>query len=402
MKRVLFISPQPFFQWRGSPIRVGFNVQALAELGYKVDLLTLPFGEKKEITGVRIIRTSNIFLSRNVPIGPSLLKAMFDVLLLFKGLWLIFINRYDVIHAIEDAGVIGVILAGIAHCKFIFEKHSDPSSYRKGPLRNLVMLLYAKVERFSIKHADTVITTGHGLAKQALAMGYSMPVHHIPDIPSSLTESSEQKTAEIRKKLGAGKDELLITYVGSFAVYQGIDMMFAAIPEVIDKYLNAKFVIIGGTADEIAEKREWLSKKGVKSRLATDVIKDEGCVIFIRKVPPDELPNYLSASDVLLSPRLAGINTPLKLLDYLKAGRAIVATDIESNVLILDQTTAVIVKPEASDFSKGICRLLEDKNLRVGLGENGQKLIKEKYNFIEFKNKLSLCYEKVLEDGNLA
>ena len=35
-RKVLFISPQPFFQWRGSPIRVAFNLQALADEGYEV------------------------------------------------------------------------------------------------------------------------------------------------------------------------------------------------------------------------------------------------------------------------------------------------------------------------------------------------------------------------------
>ena len=42
--RVLFVSPQPFFEWRGSPIRVKFNTMALDQLGYDVDLLTLPIG----------------------------------------------------------------------------------------------------------------------------------------------------------------------------------------------------------------------------------------------------------------------------------------------------------------------------------------------------------------------
>ena len=32
-RRVMIIAPQPFFEWRGSPIRVSFLVRALAELG---------------------------------------------------------------------------------------------------------------------------------------------------------------------------------------------------------------------------------------------------------------------------------------------------------------------------------------------------------------------------------
>ena len=59
-KRILFISPQPFFQWRGSPIRVKYNLQALSDLGYEVDLVTLPFGEDVQIDGVTIHRMSPI------------------------------------------------------------------------------------------------------------------------------------------------------------------------------------------------------------------------------------------------------------------------------------------------------------------------------------------------------
>ncbi len=60
MPKVLFISPQPFFEWRGSPIRVGFNIQALSELGYRVDLLTLPIGIERDVPGVKIIRVPNL------------------------------------------------------------------------------------------------------------------------------------------------------------------------------------------------------------------------------------------------------------------------------------------------------------------------------------------------------
>ena len=82
-KKVLLISPQPFFQWRGSPIRVGFNAMALVENGYAVDLLTLPIGDEREIKGVRVIRVANPLGVKNIPIGPSPHKIICDILLLF-------------------------------------------------------------------------------------------------------------------------------------------------------------------------------------------------------------------------------------------------------------------------------------------------------------------------------
>ena len=110
-RRILLIAPQPFFQWRGSPIRVSFNAQALAELGYAVDLLVMPVGEDRQLPGVTLHRASNFIRAKNLPIGPSSAKAILDIALYFKASALARRNRYDVIHGIEDAGPIAALLA---------------------------------------------------------------------------------------------------------------------------------------------------------------------------------------------------------------------------------------------------------------------------------------------------
>ena len=384
--KILFISPQPFFQWRGSPIRVGFDVQALAQLGYEVDFLTLPFGEDREIPGVRLIRVPNLFRVRNIPIGPSAIKAAFDILLFFKGLSLALRRRYDVIHGIEDAGVIGVAIAFIARAKTVYEKHSDPSSYKKGVLRNLVMRGYAAVERFTARHVDAVIGTGPGLAEQVRAIPGSGRVYDICDIPSSLTEADPDKSAEIRRSLQKHENEILVAYVGSFAVYQGIDLMFEAIARLAGELAGVRYVIIGGTSTEIEERKTWLSERN-----ASD------CVEFLGKIPPDELPCYLAAADILLSPRVSGVNTPLKLLDYFKARGAIVATDIAANRLILDDSTAILTAVDPTAFADGIRRMTADSDLRRNIADRGRELVDSRYNFSEFSRLLGDCYRSVLE-----
>jgi glycosyltransferase involved in cell wall biosynthesis len=391
MAKVLLIAPQPFFQWRGSPIRVSFNLLALSQSGYQVDLLTLPVGEKKDIPHVRIIRTPNLFNARKLSIGPSFLKALFDLVLFFHALYLAVKHRYDVIHGIEEAGAIAVVAAAITSTAVVFEKHSDPFSYKKekASIRNFILRVYAMVERFSVRHADAVIGTGKGLVNQVLEMGSSTPVHHIFDIASSMVESSAAHASVIRAMLCKKEEKVLITYVGSFAVYQGIDLLFESIPIVIENNSQARFVIIGGNKDEIRRWKRWLSERKCLEQ-----------VEFTGKISPDDLPNYLSASDILLSPRLTGVNTPLKVLDYLKAGRAIVATDVASNRLILNRRTAVMANPTPEDYAKGILRLIDNEKLRMELGYNAEKLIREQLNFAEFKNRLAVCYQQILRHGN--
>lgn len=383
--RVLFISPQPFYQWRGSPIRVAFAVQAIAELGYDVDLLTLPIGEDRSIDGVRVLRVGNPFGVRNVPIGPSIAKLIFDWLLLIRARSLVKQNRYAVVHAVEDAGMIGVYAARRGGARAIFEKHSDPASHRKGVARNAVMALYGRVETSVIRRAAAVIGTGPGLVEQARATGTRASLHQIFDIPSSRVEPDSDAVHSARASMQSADDNILITYVGSFAVYQGIDLMFDVVPRVVRANEAARFVIIGGSPAEIEERRKILASQGVADR-----------VTFLGKIDPDELTAYLAASDILLSPRISGSNTPLKLLDYLKAGRSIAATDIEANRLILNEDVAVFAGADTASYATAIEKLCSDATLREQVARSGRRLIDEQYNYQNFREQLRQCYDAVL------
>ena len=385
MPRVLLISPQPYFQWRGSPLRVRFNAQALAELGYDVDLLVMPVGEDKHIPGVTLHRAPNIIRAKNLPIGPSLPKAILDIALYFKASALARRRRYHVIHGIEDAGPIAAVLARRHGAKMIFEKHSDPASYKKGFLRNCVMAAYRRVERFSILRADAVIGTGPALVEQAKALAPGKPVHHVFDIPSSLVEPDPVLAKKARERLGLPPGAVLALYVGSFAVYQGIDLLFQAIPLALRKNPNLFFAVVGGSPEQIDKRQTALMDLGLADR-----------VLFPGHVHPDELPHLLAAADVLLSPRIAGGNTPLKLLDYLKAGRAIVACDNPANRLILDESNARLAAPEPAAFADGVAALAADAALRERLGAAGHRLYLSTYNYRQFRKRLSDVYRQLL------
>ncbi len=386
-KKILFISPQPFFQWRGSPIRVNFNMLALSESGYRVDLLTLPVGEDKQYKNVQIIRVANPLRIKNVPIGPSLTKIFFDIFLFWKGLMLCRNNNYVVIHGIEEAGLIAVVLAKMFKARSIFEKHSDPFSYKKGLLKNGILYLYSLVEKITVKWCDGVIGTGEGLVSQVNKMGYSTRAFHIFDIPSSLEEPTEQMIATRRSTLVIEEGECLVTFVGSFALYQGVDLMFDTIPQVVSNSNTIRFVIVGGKSEEIAERKKILKQKGADTRVS-----------FLGKIAPDILPEYLYASDILLSPRVSGVNTPLKILDYMKAGKPIVATDVPSHRLILDETTGVFAKSEPEYLSQAILNLASNKKKQEQLGRAGRSLYETRFNFNNYTRQLAECYDYVLTD----
>lgn len=381
--RVLFIAPQPFLEWRGSPLRVYFSVLALAELGFTVDLLVMPFGDTPDglPESVTLHRPRNRFGRRGISIGPSAWKALYDLLLIVKARRLLSQNRYVAIHGVEEAGAIAGLLGRSRKLPVIFEKHSDPASYRRGMVRNLVMAAYARIERYAIRRAAAVIVTGPGLKKQVLEAFPDQTVHAIADMPSSLESPDDAEAARLRHLFAPGAGERLAAYAGSFALYQGITLLFDAIPETLNRFPAARFLIIGGAPAEIAHWQGQLDRLGVGAR-----------VTFAGRIPPKTLPHYLRAADVLLSPRAAGSNTPLKILDYLKAGRPIVAADCEANRLILDETVALMPPPTATAFAEAIAALMRDDPRREQMGQNAQTLMAQHYSYACFKSRLAECY----------
>ncbi|MFV2056710.1 MAG: glycosyltransferase [Thiohalomonadales bacterium] len=384
---ILFITPQPFLQWRGSPIRVKLDVEALTELGHRVDLLAFPIGEDPQIPRVNVIRAPNPFGISNVPVGPSLTKALLDVFLLFKALQLSYKTHYDVVHCVEEAALVGLLLKWLRGYKFVYEKHSHISSYKKGPLRNAVLGIYKFLETFVIRKADLTFA-GPGVYKEVTAINKQGCSQVIYAIPSSHVTSNTQRAEEIRRQLALEENDLLLTYVGTFAQYQGIDLLMAAIPEVIKERNNAKFLIIGGFPDEIEQCKGLLDSRGVLDHVS-----------FLGLRNPDETAHYLFASDILLSPRTAGKTNPIKIFDYLKANRPIVATNNISNSRILDNSICQLTEIEATDFARGIIDLMNDPDRRANLANQGKKLIDEHYNYDKFKQWVNSGYDKMLE-GN--
>jgi glycosyltransferase involved in cell wall biosynthesis len=383
-KRILFLCPQPFFQWRGSPLRVAFDAQALSESGYDVDLVTMPVGEDHPIDGVRHVRARNIIGVKKLPIGPSPQKAVLDLAIAAAAARLARQNRYAAVHGVEDAGAIAAFLGKKHGLPVVFEKHSDPASYKKGFIRAAVLAAYRAVERRTIRGADLVVATGPALAGQASAIARpGTIVRSIHDIPSSLVEATEEGARATRAALGVPEGAVLALYAGSFAVYQGIDLLFSALAKALARVPRLHVAVVGGTAEEIETRRRQLAAAG--AGLAERVR-------FLGFCAPDSLPDLFAAADLLLSPRTQGTNTPLKLLDYAKAARAIVACDIPANRLILSEENAFLAPPAAEGFAEALARAAEERETRERLGAAAGRLYRETYNYAHFRSLLADAY----------
>jgi glycosyltransferase involved in cell wall biosynthesis len=92
--------------------------------------------------------------------------------------------------------------------------------------------------------------------------------------------------------------------------------------------------------------------------------------IFPGTVPPEDVPSFFKIASVLVSPRISGTNTPLKIYSYLRSGVPIVATKILSHTQVLTDDVALLVEPQPESFGRGVLRVLEDGELGNRLAES--------------------------------
>jgi len=104
---------------------------------------------------------------------------------------------------------------------------------------------------------------------------------------------------------------------------------------------------------------------------------------------------YLRQADVLVSPRLQGQNTPMKIYSYLDSGRPVVATRIPTHTQVLDDEIAQLVAPTPEAMAEGIIALLRDPARRVAIAGRAKARVKELYTPAAAQRKLRDFYHRI-------
>jgi glycosyltransferase involved in cell wall biosynthesis len=84
---------------------------------------------------------------------------------------------------------------------------------------------------------------------------------------------------------------------------------------------------------------------------------------------------------VLVSPRSTGTNTPLKIYQYLRSGRVIVATRLLTHTQVLSDRVAILTDPTAEAFACGILRAVNEPSISRQLGEEARRLADTRYTY---------------------
>lgn len=382
--RVLLLAPHPFFQERGTPIAVNLLLKVLSERGEQVDVLTFHEGQDVIHENVNIYRIPSLPFVKGLRPGFSIKKLVCDALLMFAALRLVLKKRYEVIHAVEESVFIALVMKWLFGLSYIYDMDSSLAQQmmeKYGRLTAIAPLLNG-CERVAIRNALAVVPVCQALASIAKKNGQPN-ILILQDVPLDC-DNAPNKAIELRKNL----DLLgpIVMYVGNLEPYQGIDLLLESFTIVIAHHNSVHLVIIGGDKGDIERYK-------IKS-------KELGIQEFVHFLGPrsiDELPLYLNEADLLVSPRVRGNNTPMKIYSYMQSGVPVVATDLPTHTQVLNQQVAILAAPMPQTFAEGMLVILNDPEKGANLGKAAQRLIQEHYSYEAFRQKINVLYDWIKE-----
>jgi glycosyltransferase involved in cell wall biosynthesis len=392
--KLLVVAPQPFFQPRGTPFSVYYRTLVLAEQGTDIDLLTYGEGTDVDIPRTRIVRIPRIRFFEPMPIGPSWRKLFLDFFMIAWTVGLLIRHRYDVVHAHEEAVFWCCLLRPLFRFRLVYDMHSSlPQQLGNFSFSTSKRLVgaFRTLEDMSLRGANAVITICPDLRDLALAAGVH-PTKHLL-IENCIFDDVRMKTATASSGAAAdsGAEVILaaldpsrpvILYAGTFEAYQGVDIAIEAVALVSRELPQVQTVLVGGTAEQVSQMQSLAARLGVT------------CT-FTGRVSKSLAMRFNEAATVLLSPRLKGTNTPLKIYEQLASGKPLVATRVWSHTQVLSEDVCELVEPDPRSMAQGILRVLKDAELRARMTANAHGLYQRQYSRFVYEEKIRRLLEIV-------
>lgn len=373
----------------GSSTAAYFTIKHLSENNKVSVILTHAYSQKGKID----LFNSNLEI-RYCPKTPlddfGQINAIFNPFFLINSIKSLRKNNFDLIQCeILWSMPTGIILKHLYKKPLIFV--NENVEYLKfiemGKIRQAKFV--KKLEKFSCKEADLVIALSE-IDKKNIIDTYHILGNKIEIIPhgvdTDLFKYRFDGRESIRKKYKISEKSLVISFLGKLDYIPNVTAIKLIseliYPEIIKQHPNTTFLIIGQNYESIVNYK-----------------KDN--IIFTGYVPPKELPDYLSASDIFIVPLDSGSGTRLKILEAASCSLPIVSTLKGAEGQNFVHGTEIFLTKEIDrTFINHILELIESEVLRKRLGTNARKKIEAQYSWKKIGEKFEKVYSKLLEDSS--
>ncbi len=376
--------------------------RGLVELGHEVHVITAGSGE-----GVRLVDGASVhevdptkssryrsFAARGYPNLAAWLNyshASFEKvrqLRADRGLEIVDSPLWNLDGIVTSvSGVLPVVVRVVTAMKQIADVHG-----RQSPETEVL----GELEGELLRHASGIISNS-GASAEALTRVYGLqPEDYVHDvIPYGMVPAPDADLPETRTDQ---TDQLTVLFVGRLEKRKGIQDLFAAIPEVVERFPSARFIIAGsdnsvedGFAEENGMSYEAFFGQA-HPRLG-------GRVDFVGFVDEARLQALYRDCDIFVAPSLYE-SFGLIFLEAMNYARPVIGCDAggPAEIIVHGETGLLIPPSDPRSLALAISRLLASTDERRDIGQAGRRRLLERYSHTVMAGGFVDFYRRVLKE----
>ncbi len=364
---IAVIAPCPFPANHGTPGSVREIVQTQVEKGYDVHVFTYPLREENLSlqAGPNVHRMPMLGFSRRIKVGPMWRKPLWNALIVLKIALMASKHKFKVIHAYNYEGALfGWIASLITRRPLVFHHFNtmidELPTYKTVMPKWFASWLAKALDYWVPRMATKIVAISDPIEEFVLAKG--IREERITKIPMGVDPSifKNREGGKIRAEYGLG-DRPLVMYAGLMNRFQRIDYLLEGMAEVRKTRPDARLMLVTNYIEP--EDQEDCDRLLDKYDLRSSVVITE-------PQPFERVPDFLAAADVCVVSRPDCPGVPIKLLNYMAAGRPVVVPSGSSMNLTHRHDAYVVPDNDGRAIGRGVLELLEDEDLREGMGRN--------------------------------
>jgi len=264
--------------------------------------------------------------------------------------------------------------------KILYHAHNVESLLRAGKNGRIVAAL-TKWAEGRLAHKADIVTAVSEVDAGHFKRLYGVEPLILPNAVDAdqFRDVSPERVQAVRTKYGlSGKIALFMGLTNFRPNAEALAFLLKDVfPALVGACPEAKLAVLGGRLDDRAD---WLINPGV--------------------IPFQEIPAFIKACDVCLAPIFSGSGTRLKILEYMAAGRPVVATPKGAEGLGVRDGDNIVMAEDAHGFKNKILELFADPERAAAIGRRGRDVVQEEYAWPAIIERFLPRLEKAVAKGS--
>jgi PEP-CTERM/exosortase A-associated glycosyltransferase len=399
----------------GYGVRTGYILRLQRLNGFEVLAVTSaqhPNGpeRREDIDGVVHIRTA----SRSGRQWPLLRESRAMTLLERQVMLAVEEFQPHIVHA-HSPVLVGIPAARVAQragLPFVYEVRDlwENAAVDRGRFRqNSVLYRLARAaETRVLRRADAVVAICESLRRELTPrVGHAGTVDVVANGVDVDAFAPCPEPEGLRQRLGLARRQIVL-YAGSFQPYEGLELLVQAMPHVLAHVPDAHLLMVGGSASLAYASGATGALQEDSLGILVGQLGLQSRVTFTGRIPHEDVRQLYTLADIVAYPRLltltTALTTPLKPLEAMAMGRAVVVSDVPAvRELVVDGKTGVAFRAGSARSLADCCvGLLRDASTRARLGHAAREAVIADRQWPDLIARYGAIYARVLSSRGQA